>query len=267
METKLGLFNEKRDRLNRILSRYAGRNMKSFMDLDWRTYSGGAVPEKYKELMGLVSSLVLRCDDCISYHIAQCLKLGVTNGEFEETLMIGLIVGGSITIPHIRRAVETWDEHVSPKRKLLESLEPEVLKILDGEESPTVKMQKISDLLHEKVPHYGWFGFYLTDKNDDKMLVLGPFAGEPTEHTHIPFGKGICGQAAQTMKTFTIDDVSKESNYLSCSIKVKSEIVLPIVRNGKVLGELDIDSHETSAFDAIDESFLSSICERLSSLL
>ncbi len=232
MKTKLGLFNENRDRLNRILSKYATRNMKSFMDLDWK-----------------------------------CIRLGVSSEEFEETLMIGLIVGGSITIPHIRRAVEAWDEEISPKRKLLEGLEPEVTRILESGNDPKAIMQDLSNLLHEKVPHYGWFGFYLTDAQDDKMLVLGPYAGEPTDHTHIPFGRGICGQAAQTMKTFIVDDVSKEGNYLSCSIKVKSEIVLPIIRNGKVLGELDIDSHEVAAFDRIDEAFLGSICERLSSIL
>jgi AhpD family alkylhydroperoxidase len=83
--------------------------MKEFMGLDYRCYQAGALGAKTKELMGLVASLVLRCDDCINYHIGQCLENGVTDDEFIETMTIGLIVGGSITIPHIRRAIEVWD--------------------------------------------------------------------------------------------------------------------------------------------------------------
>ena len=267
METKFDCFNHERDRLNRILSKYASKSMKTFMDLDWRTYSGGAIPEKYKELMGLVSSLVLRCDDCIRYHIGQIIRLKATNEEFEETMMIGLIVGGSITIPHIRRAMEIWDEEHNPKIALFSELEKEVDSIFAKSGDKTQVMQQICDLMTAKVPNYNWFGFYLTDSNDSKMLVLGPYNGEPTEHTHIPFGRGICGQAAQTQEVFIVDDVNKENNYLSCSINVKSEIVLPIIRNGKVLGELDIDSHQVEAFDQYDQSFLQSICDKLSQML
>lgn len=267
METKLEQFNKKRDMLNGILSKHMGRNMKQFMDLDWRTYSGGAVPEKYKELMGLVASLVLRCDDCINYHISQCLKLGVTDEEFEETLAIGLIVGGSITIPHIRRAVEVWDEETNPKIRLFAQLDVQTDEILKGDNTPTEKLQSICNLMVDNVSCYDWFGFYMTDSVDDKMLVLGPFTGEPTDHVRIPFGKGICGQAAQTGSTFLVDDVAKENNYLSCSINVKSEIVVPIIKNGKVIGELDIDSHKAGAFDLYDKMFLESICNKLLSIL
>lgn len=267
METKLEQFNKKRDMLNGILSRHMGRNMKQFMDLDWRTYSGGAVPEKYKELMGLVASLVLRCDDCINYHISQCLKLGVTDEEFEETLAIGLIVGGSITIPHIRRAVEVWDEETSLKTKTFKELSVQVENIIYSDSSSNTKLQQICDLMVEKIPYYNWFGFYMTDLMDDRMLVLDAYTGEPTDHVRIPFGKGICGQAAQTGETFLIDDVTKESNYLSCSINVKSEIVVPIVKNGKVIGELDIDSHHPGAFDMYDKRFLESVCNKLLAIL
>lgn len=266
METKLEAFNKKRDMLNSVLSRHMGRNMKQFMDLDWRTYSGGQVPEKYKELMGLVASLVLRCDDCINYHITQCIKLGVTDGEFEETLAIGLIVGGSITIPHIRRAVEIWDEETNLKTKVFKELDNAVDEIIASSIEPISKLEAICKVVTEKVSYYHWFGFYMTDPENDRMLVLGPFIGEPTDHIRIPFGKGICGQAAQTGETFLIDDVTKESNYLSCSINVKSEIVVPIVKNGKIIGELDIDSHQAGAFDSYDKKFLESVCAKLAAL-
>jgi len=100
-------------------------------------------------------------------------------------------------------------------------------------------------LLVENVPHYDWVGFYLVDKAK-KELVLGPFVGEPTEHVRIPFGRGICGQAAERRTTFVVQDVSKEGNYLACSPKVKSEIVIPLFKGGEIIGELDIDSHTLS---------------------
>jgi len=121
-------------------------------------------------------------------------------------------------------------------------------------------MKEIVKVLNENIDYYDWVGFYL---NDGEKLVLGPFVGEPTIHTVIPFGKGICGQAAVTKQTFLVEDVSKETNYLSCSPKVKSEIVVPIMKDGKFLGELDIDSHTKNAFDEIDKNFLEKICEKI----
>ena len=99
----------------------------------------------------------------------------------------------------------------------------------------------VVEKLHARVPYYNWVGFYLVDETGER-LKLGPYVGEPTEHVLIPFGKGICGQAAITKSTFLVQDVSKEDNYLACSPKVKSEIVVPIIVDGKVYGELDIDS-------------------------
>ncbi|MFH2036321.1 MAG: GAF domain-containing protein [Candidatus Zixiibacteriota bacterium] len=128
------------------------------------------------------------------------------------------------------------------------------------------KLQAICDLLKNNVPEYDWVGFYWVDMEHDRELILGPFAGEPTEHKRIKFGEGICGQAAETEKTFIIDDVSKEENYLSCGINVKSEIVVPIFRNGLIIGELDIDSHAPAAFSKNDEQFLTKIGEIASQL-
>ena len=128
------------------------------------------------------------------------------------------------------------------------------------------KLQKICRLLKEGVPHYDWVGFYLAD-NDNKELVLGPFEGAPTEHIKIPFGKGICGQAAESNKTFIVQDVSSETNYLSCSADVKSEIVLPIMKHGRFIGELDIDSHQIGPFTDEDEQFLKNVCEIVAQLI
>jgi AhpD family alkylhydroperoxidase len=102
-------FSEERERLNQLMMKKAGVNTKRFLNIDWQVYKDGVLKSKTKELMGLVSSLVLRCDDCIMYHLIRCFEEGVSDEELEETVAIGLIVGGSITIPHIRRIWEAWD--------------------------------------------------------------------------------------------------------------------------------------------------------------
>jgi AhpD family alkylhydroperoxidase len=103
-------FKKERERLNQIVMKYSGTNIKRFYSIDSQVYREGALSAKTKELLGLVASLVLRCDDCVKYHIIRCHDEGVKDGEFEEALAIGLVVGGSITIPHLRRAFEVWDE-------------------------------------------------------------------------------------------------------------------------------------------------------------
>ena len=128
------------------------------------------------------------------------------------------------------------------------------------------KMQEICDLLRDNVPYYDWVGFYLVDEDKSDMLHLGPFNGAPTEHTKIRFGEGICGQAADLKRTFLIQDVTKETNYLSCSSRVRSEIVVPFMKGDQVVGELDIDSHELSPFSDADRVFLEKVCELLGEL-
>jgi ribonuclease HI len=111
METnRTQAFTAERTRLNELVMKHAGTNMKRFWALDHQAYLDGALPAKTKELLGLVASLVLRCDDCVTYHVMQSHAAGVTTAELEETLNIGLLVGGSITIPHVRRAFEAWEE-------------------------------------------------------------------------------------------------------------------------------------------------------------
>lgn len=108
--SKVEQFEKDRERLNEIVTKYAGLNIKKFFSLDSRVYREGALPVKTKEMLGLVASLVLRCDDCIKYHVIRCHGEGVTTEELDDALGIGLVVGGSITIPHLRRALEVWDE-------------------------------------------------------------------------------------------------------------------------------------------------------------
>ena len=109
-ERNIEKFKEERERLNEIVMKYAGKEIKRFYSLDSQVYREGALPAKTKELMGLVASLVLRCDDCIKYHIIRCNEEGINDDELEEALAVGLVVGGSITIPHLRRALQAWDE-------------------------------------------------------------------------------------------------------------------------------------------------------------
>ena len=123
---------------------------------------------------------------------------------------------------------------------------------------------RVCRLLKSGVDCYDWVGFYLVEA--DRELVLGPFAGEPTEHVRIAFGSGICGQAARRKETFLVQDVSCETNYLSCSPNVKAEIVVPILKGGKIAGELDIDSHRLSPFSDLDRDFLERVCRRLAGL-
>lgn len=103
-------FSDEREKLNEKVMKYAGLSMKRFYNLDMHTYEAGALDAKTKELLGLVASFVLRCDDCILYHLDRAREEGATSDEVQETLAIGLLVGGSITIPHLRRAFEAWDE-------------------------------------------------------------------------------------------------------------------------------------------------------------
>jgi len=112
-------------------------------------------------------------------------------------------------------------------------------------------MWQIVKILHERMLKYNWVGFYMLDKDpavQPPVLVLGPFQGAMTPHARIPLNQGICGAAASSGKTVVVDDVSKDPRYLACSIETKSEIVVPVFVRGRVVGELDIDSHFPAAF-------------------
>jgi GAF domain-containing protein len=112
-------------------------------------------------------------------------------------------------------------------------------------------MQAMVKLLHERMLKYNWVGFYMLELGaNPPMLALGAFEGAMTPHTRIPLNQGICGAAASTGQTVVVDDVSKDPRYLACSLETKSEIVVPVFVYGKVVGELDIDSHFAAAFTA-----------------
>ena len=122
-------------------------------------------------------------------------------------------------------------------------------------------LQNVVDYLYKYFDKYSWVGIYLVE---GKYLVLGPWNGEQaTEHTKIPVGKGICGSAAQSGKTEVVADVFKDDRYLACFVSTRSEIVVPIKKNGVVVGEIDIDSDVSDAFDKSDVVFLEKIADML----
>jgi L-methionine (R)-S-oxide reductase len=136
--------------------------------------------------------------------------------------------------------------------------------LASGATSAQELMEGITKLLHEKMLRYNWVGFYMLEKEGAQdVLVLGPFRGTMTPHTRIPLNQGICGAAASTGKTIVIDNVSTDPRYLACSLETKSEIVVPVFVEKKVVGELDIDSHFPAAFTPDDRA----ICEHTAEVL
>lgn len=114
------------------------------------------------------------------------------------------------------------------------------------------------------MPDYTWVGIYLLQ---DGELVLGSFLGKPSPHTRIPVGRGICGAAAAEKQTIVVDDVSADERYLACSLDTRSEIVVPIMRGDRVLGEIDIDSDRAAAFGGKDRALLEAVAAMLSEKL
>jgi GAF domain-containing protein len=150
---------------------------------------------------------------------------------------------------------------------MFDKLKAEVLNILNRN-TLTIeeRLQQICELLKEKVSYYNWVGFYF--KNGDKNeLKLGSYAGQPTDHTIIPFGKGICGQVALSNQNFVVPDVTAQDNYIACSITVKAEIVVPLFINGENIGQIDIDSNTIDPFTAEDERFLEFVNAEIAKIL
>ena len=128
--------------------------------------------------------------------------------------------------------------------------------------NPEDLLFRICELLKQEVYHYDWVGFYILDQKKNE-LVLGPFVGKPTQHTNIAVGKGICGQVAESGQTMVVQDVTQVENYISCGLEVQSEIVVPVLKNGKFVAELDIDSHSPAPFTKEDNEFLAKVCDLL----
>ncbi|WP_264560437.1 GAF domain-containing protein [Flavobacterium sp. N2270] len=127
------------------------------------------------------------------------------------------------------------------------------------------KLLSICKLLNENIEYYNWVGFYFAN-HETKTLHLGPYVGAETDHTVIPFGKGICGQVAVSNENFVVPDVSAQDNYIACSFTVKSEIVVPLFVNGINIGQIDIDSHVINPFTEADELLLQSINQEVAKL-
>jgi len=121
MRDTLEEFRKYREKMNEKILASGNQQIQRFFNLDTRAYDSGALPAKTKELLGLVASIVLRCDDCVTYHIVRCVEEGVTKPEFFEAFNVALVVGGSITIPHLRRAVERLEESEHLPRTALKS--------------------------------------------------------------------------------------------------------------------------------------------------
>ena len=150
---------------------------------------------------------------------------------------------------------------------VLDTLKIEVASVLANEKlSVDHRLTMICELLENNVSYYDWVGFYF--KNGDKPeLKLRAYAGEETEHTTIPFGKGICGQVAVSNENFVVPDVTAQDNYISCSLNTKSEIVIPLFVNGENIGQIDIDSLTPDPFTEADERFLEWVNKKVARVL
>ncbi len=150
---------------------------------------------------------------------------------------------------------------------MLSPLRPKIEAIVNSEDVEIKKrLQQICDLLRENISYYDWVGFYFKNGTKDE-LKLGPYSGEPTDHTIIPFGKGICGQVALSNENFVVPDVKAQDNYIACSINVKAEIVVPLFVNGENIGQIDIDSNTADPFSKDDEEFLEFVNKEVAKIL
>jgi GAF domain-containing protein len=140
----------------------------------------------------------------------------------------------------------------------MDELKEELAHLARAVTNPSIFMKEVVRFLHTRMVKYNWVGFYMIETlpNEAPFLMLGPFQGAMTPHTRIAMNQGICGAAASTGKTIVVDDVSQDPRYLACSLETKSEIVVPIFARGKVVGELDIDSHFPAAFKDEDRELV-----------
>ena len=127
-------------------------------------------------------------------------------------------------------------------------------------------LNEVCENLKDGIEHYDWVGYYFADHRT-RTLHLKAYAGLETDHTIIPFGKGICGQVAESNNNFVVPDVNAQNNYISCNINVKSEIVVPLFKDGKNIGQIDIDSNTIDPFSKKDELFLEWVNEKVSEIL
>lgn len=146
-----------------------------------------------------------------------------------------------------------------------DTLKPKIKEIVNSNKTRDEKLLNICQVLNNEISYYNWVGFYFAN-HESKTLHLGPYVGAETDHTVIPFGKGICGQVAESNQNFVVPDVAAQDNYIACSFTVKSEIVIPLFVNGINIGQIDIDSHEIDPFTEADERFLEFVNQEIASL-
>ena len=145
-------------------------------------------------------------------------------------------------------------------------LKPKISDLVSNSSSLDKTLKDVCELLKYSVPYYDWVGFYF--KNGEKEeLKIGPYAGLATDHTIIPFGKGVCGQVAVSSENLVVPDVNAQDNYIACSLNVKSEIVIPLFVNNINIGQIDIDSNTADPFNREDERFLEFVCESVASIM
>ena len=147
--------------------------------------------------------------------------------------------------------------HMMVMQQVKQQLNKEDLSVVEG-------LNTICETLNKKLEAYDWVGFYFSDFKH-KMLHLKAYSGTPTEHTSIPFGKGICGQVALSNENFLVPDVTSQDNYIACSVDVRSELVVPLFLEGENIGQIDIDSKTLNPFTKEDEAFLTELCSLVSS--
>jgi len=145
------------------------------------------------------------------------------------------------------------------------TIEDKISEIVQSDQLTGEKLKGICTILQSNISYFHWVGFYFVN-GDKQELKLAQFSGKPTEHSIIPFGKGICGQVALSNENFVVQDVLEQDNYISCGLEVKSEIVIPIFQEGKNIGQIDIDSHDKSPFTKEDEELLESVCKQVATL-
>lgn len=147
-----------------------------------------------------------------------------------------------------------------------QELQPKVTEItINTTLSRDEKLMAVCELLRNSISYYNWVGFYFAN-HKTKTLHLGPYVGAETDHTVIPFGKGICGQVAVSNQNFVVPDVAAQDNYIACSFTVKSEIVVPLFVDGENIGQIDIDSHVIDPFTEEDERFLEFVNQQVASI-
>lgn len=148
-----------------------------------------------------------------------------------------------------------------------QTLKPQVSAILSKTKlDVNSRLTELCELLRTNISYYDWVGFYFAN-HEARTLHLKSYAGEETDHTVIPFGKGICGQVAVSNENFVVPDVKGQDNYIACSITVKSEIVIPLFKDGVNIGQIDIDSNVLDPFTPEDEVFLKWVNEAVAEIL